>query len=132
MVRGRDIEVTTTETALGWPVACVDAGDTTVYVRQDPAGPGLLIEICTKHAPPSTTPWPSPSTASPSTPSARPAAWPDRRVATGHLVQMRRSTPMSDLIDTSSEPPASEPPATPDGSPSTLRQPPLTPTAHRR
>ena len=48
MVRARDIEITTTETALGWPVACAQAGDTSVYIRQDPAGSGLLIEICTK------------------------------------------------------------------------------------
>ncbi len=44
----RDIEATATETVLGWPVACVDAGDTAVYVRQAPAGTGLAIEICTK------------------------------------------------------------------------------------
>jgi hypothetical protein len=50
MVAARDIEITTTETALGWPVACAQAGDTSVYIRQDPAGPGLLIEICTKTA----------------------------------------------------------------------------------
>ena len=50
MVRARDIEITTTETALGWPVACAQAGDTSVYIRQDPSGPGLLIEICTKSA----------------------------------------------------------------------------------
>ena len=50
MVRARDIEITTTETALGWPVACAQAGDTSVYIRQAPAGPGLLIEICTKTA----------------------------------------------------------------------------------
>jgi hypothetical protein len=50
MVRARDIEITTTETALGWPVACVQADDTSVFIRQDPAGPGLLIEICTKSA----------------------------------------------------------------------------------
>lgn len=48
MTRARDIEVSTIETALGWPVALVDAGDTNVYVRQDPAGTGLLIEICTE------------------------------------------------------------------------------------
>jgi hypothetical protein len=48
MVRARDIEVSTTETALGWPVICVTAGDTNVYVRHAPAGPGLLIEICTE------------------------------------------------------------------------------------
>ena len=40
MVRVRDIEVSVIETALGWPVACTDAGDTTVYVRQAPAGTG--------------------------------------------------------------------------------------------
>jgi hypothetical protein len=50
MVRVRDIEVSTVETALGWPVACTDAGDATVFVRQAPAGTGLLIEICTKTA----------------------------------------------------------------------------------
>ena len=50
MARVRDIEITSFETALGWPVACTDAGDTTVYVRQAPAGTGLLIEICTKTA----------------------------------------------------------------------------------
>jgi len=46
----RDIEITTTETALGWPVACVQAGDTSVFVRQAPAGTGLLVEICAKTA----------------------------------------------------------------------------------
>jgi hypothetical protein len=48
MTKARDITVSTIETALGWPVACVDADDTNVYVRQDPAGTGLLIEICTE------------------------------------------------------------------------------------
>jgi hypothetical protein len=33
-----------------WPVACAQAGDTSVYIRQDPTDPGLLIEICTKTA----------------------------------------------------------------------------------
>ena len=50
MVAARDIEITTTETALGWPVACAQAGDTSVFIRQAPTGPGLLIEICTKTA----------------------------------------------------------------------------------
>src|SRR5713101_332731 len=50
MIRARDIEITTTETALGWPVACAQAGDTSVYIRQDPAGDGLLIEIAAKTA----------------------------------------------------------------------------------
>ncbi len=50
MVAARDIEITTTETALGWPVACCEAGDTSVYIRQAPTGLGLLIEICTKSA----------------------------------------------------------------------------------
>ena len=50
MVAVRDIEITTIETVLGWPVACTDAGDTTVYVRQAPAGTGLLVEIHTKTA----------------------------------------------------------------------------------
>ena len=43
MIRARDIEISTTETALGWPVACVEAGDTSVFVRQAPAGTGLLV-----------------------------------------------------------------------------------------
>ena len=47
MVAARDIEVTTTETVLGWPVACVQSGDASVLIRQAPAGPGLLIEIAT-------------------------------------------------------------------------------------
>ena len=50
MVAARDIEITTTETALGWPVACAQADDTSVFIRQAPTGPGLLIEICTKTA----------------------------------------------------------------------------------
>jgi hypothetical protein len=50
MVAARDIEITTTETALGWPVACAQAGDTSVYIRQAPTGPGLLIQITTKSA----------------------------------------------------------------------------------
>ena len=50
MVAARDIEITTTETALGWPVACAQAGDTSVYIRQAPTGSGLLIEITTKSA----------------------------------------------------------------------------------
>src|ERR1017187_8861426 len=50
MVAVRDIEITTTETALGWPVACTQAGDTSVVIRQVPGGTGLLIEICTKTA----------------------------------------------------------------------------------
>lgn len=37
-----------TETALGWPVACAQSGDTSVFIRQASGGPGLLIEICTK------------------------------------------------------------------------------------
>lgn len=48
LVAVRDIEVTVTETALGWPVACAQAGDTSVFVRQAPAGTGLLVEICAK------------------------------------------------------------------------------------
>jgi hypothetical protein len=50
MAAARDIEITTTETALGWPVACAQAGDTSVFIRQAPAGTGLLIEITTKTA----------------------------------------------------------------------------------
>jgi hypothetical protein len=47
MVRARDIDATITHTPTGWPVARVDAGTTTVTVRQEPAGPGLLIDIAT-------------------------------------------------------------------------------------
>ena len=50
MVAARDIEVTTTETVLGWPVACVQSGDASVVIGQAPAGPGLLVEIATKSA----------------------------------------------------------------------------------
>ena len=46
-VRGRDIDAVVTESPTGWPVARVDAEDTTVIVRQDAAGPGLQIEITT-------------------------------------------------------------------------------------
>jgi hypothetical protein len=48
LVAARDIEISTTETALGWPVACTQAGDATIYVRQEPAGSGLRVEITTK------------------------------------------------------------------------------------
>lgn len=62
MTRARDIEVSTIETALGWPVALVKAGDTNVYVRQDPA-----CRACSLRSAPRTTrgaaPSPSPSTA---------------------------------------------------------------------
>ena len=50
MVAARDIQLTTTETVLGWPVACVQSGDASVVIGQAPAGPGLLIEIATKSA----------------------------------------------------------------------------------
>jgi hypothetical protein len=50
MFAARDIEITTTETALGWPVACAQSGDASVFIRQAPAGRGLLVEICTKSA----------------------------------------------------------------------------------
>ncbi len=48
MVRGRDITASLTESAIGWPLARVDAEDTGVTVRQDPAGHGLLVEIGTR------------------------------------------------------------------------------------
>jgi hypothetical protein len=48
IVRGRDIGTSVSESPTGWPVARVDAEDTTVTVRQDPAGTGLLIEITTR------------------------------------------------------------------------------------
>src|ERR1017187_3131783 len=50
MAAARDIEITTTETALGWPVACAQAGDTSVFIRQAPSGPGPLPRI-TRPAP---------------------------------------------------------------------------------
>jgi hypothetical protein len=50
MVAVRDIEITTTETALGWPVACARAGNTTVTIRQAPASSGLLVEVTTTSA----------------------------------------------------------------------------------
>lgn len=46
-VRGRHIGTQVTESRIGWPVARVDAEDTAVVIRQDPAGPGLLIDITT-------------------------------------------------------------------------------------
>jgi len=48
MVAARDIEASTIETSHGWPAGCLQAGDTTVYACQDPAGTGLLVEITTK------------------------------------------------------------------------------------
>jgi hypothetical protein len=50
MVAARDIDISVTETPLGWPVACAQAGDTSVFVRQQAHGPGLLVEIVTKTA----------------------------------------------------------------------------------
>ena len=50
MVAARDIEITTTESALGWPVARAQAGDTSVVIRQEPASADLLIEITTTAA----------------------------------------------------------------------------------
>ena len=48
LVPVRDIETSSTETVLGWPVACIDGGETTVFVRQAIGGTGLVVEICTK------------------------------------------------------------------------------------
>jgi hypothetical protein len=50
VVAGRDVEISATETALGWPVACAQAGDASVFIRQAPAGSGLLVEVVTKTA----------------------------------------------------------------------------------
>jgi hypothetical protein len=44
------LEISTTETALGWPVACAQSGDTSVFIRQAPGGAGLLVEACTRTA----------------------------------------------------------------------------------
>jgi hypothetical protein len=48
LVAVRDIEITMTETALGWPVACAQSDETSVFIRQAPASSGLLIEICSR------------------------------------------------------------------------------------
>lgn len=48
LVAARDIEISATETALGWPVACTQSSDTAVYDRQEPSGPGLRVEITTE------------------------------------------------------------------------------------
>jgi hypothetical protein len=48
MVRGRDIDTSLSESPAGWPIARVDAEDTSVVVRQDPSGPGLRVEITTR------------------------------------------------------------------------------------
>jgi hypothetical protein len=45
LVPVRDIDACVTESPHGRPVGLVDAGGTTVTVRQEPAGPGLLVEI---------------------------------------------------------------------------------------
>ncbi len=45
VITGRDIEVTTTQTSVGWPVINITSGHAAVIVRQDPAGPGLRVEI---------------------------------------------------------------------------------------
>ena len=50
LVPVRDIEISAIETALGRPVACVEAGDASVRVRQATDGTGLVVEICTKTA----------------------------------------------------------------------------------
>jgi hypothetical protein len=46
----RDIEISATETALGRPVAFVESGDVSVFVRQATDSTGLLVEISTKTA----------------------------------------------------------------------------------
>ena len=51
MVRARDVDARVSQSPIGWPVAHVDAEDTTVTVRQDPAGAGLLVEVSTRTAP---------------------------------------------------------------------------------
>ena len=47
MVRARDIDTGTSLSPVGWPVGRIASDGTTVTVRQEPAGPGLLIEITT-------------------------------------------------------------------------------------
>jgi len=46
----RPIEMRITETPTGHPVVRALSGDTTITIRQEPAGPGLLIEITTSPA----------------------------------------------------------------------------------
>jgi hypothetical protein len=48
MIPARDITICATETAQGWPVACAQSGGISVFVRQEPAGPGLVVDITTK------------------------------------------------------------------------------------
>jgi hypothetical protein len=43
MVPARDITISATETAQGWPVACTQSGGISVFVRQEPAGTGLVV-----------------------------------------------------------------------------------------
>jgi hypothetical protein len=45
MVAGRDIDVTTTQTALGWPVITISSGGTAIIIRQEPMGTGLRADI---------------------------------------------------------------------------------------
>ena len=47
MTAGRDIEISTAETSLGWPIVRAVSAGTAVTIRQDPAGPGLRVEITT-------------------------------------------------------------------------------------
>ncbi|HXL92220.1 MAG TPA: hypothetical protein VN969_25035 [Streptosporangiaceae bacterium] len=48
LTAGRDIEVITGESPLGWPVVQAVSAGTTVTIRQDPTGPGLRVEITTR------------------------------------------------------------------------------------
>ena len=50
MIAARDIEITITDTPTGRPMACAHSGDTSVFIRQAPAGPGLLVEITAQTA----------------------------------------------------------------------------------
>ena len=47
LTAGRDIEVATTQTSMGWPVVTAASAGTKVIIRQDPAGPGLRVLITT-------------------------------------------------------------------------------------
>src|SRR5438270_4332154 len=45
MIAGRDIDVTTTQTALGWPVITISSGGIAIIIRQEPMGTGLRADI---------------------------------------------------------------------------------------
>ena len=88
LVPVRDIETSSTETVLGWPVACIDGGETTVFVRQaigrDRAGGRDLHQNRRRTGRPGRHP-------------RRPPPAPGRAVPRpGRLTHPEKGTPMSD------------------------------------